>query len=455
MRTPAPAPATARPLAQPAPAATTTTRTVLPERFGPYLLVERIGEGGMAEVFLAKVFGSEGFVRTLVIKRMRADTARSPELVRMFTDEAKITALLDHPNVVRVIDFGHVGGRPFIALEYLEGMDLAAVMRALRPAGISLRGPLVARIALDIARGLDHAHTARDRRDRPCAIVHRDVNPANIMLLRTGGVKVLDFGVAKAAEHLSREDTETRRVRGKLGYVSPEQAMGEPLDGRSDLFSLGVTMWELLTGERLFAAKRSIDRIRKVLHAPIVPPSARRPAVHAALDRIVLRALERDRERRYACAAEMADDLDRFLAEHPSPPEGVARLLERLPLAQPVGMRAAAARARAALLLAARRRVVRFGAVGALLLAAAIFCAVRVAAGRGAAAARPAALVAAAARAAAERAPPPARGPVTVPLAVAEPPPAPAVEARRPNDAGRPPPRAVRPKAKRHVKRRR
>jgi serine/threonine-protein kinase len=421
------------------------------------LLVDRIGEGGMAEVFLAKMPGAEGFTRTLVIKRMRADNARSPELVRMFTDEAKITALLDHPNVVRVLDFGHVGGRPFIALEYLEGMDLAAVMRALRPAGISLRGPLVARIAVDVARGLDHAHTARDRRDRPCAIVHRDVNPANIMLLRTGAVKVLDFGVAKAAEHLSREDTETRRVRGKLGYVSPEQAMGEPLDGRSDVFSLGVTMWELLTGERLFAAKRSIDRIRKVLHAPIVPPSARRPAVHAALDRIVLRALERDRERRYTCAAEMAHDLDRFLAEHPSPPEGVARLLERLPLPQPVGMRAAAARARGALLLAARRRAVRFGAAGALLLAAAIFCVVRAAAG-GAATPAPAAMVAAAARAAAERALPPARGPVAVPitpLAIDPPPPAPAVEARRATEGVRAPSRAARPKVRRHVKRRR
>jgi len=319
----------------------------LPETFGRYVLLEQIGEGGMANVFQAMVHGSGGIGGALVVKRMRPELCRSPELVRMFADEARITSLLDHPNIVRVVDYGQADGVQFLVMEYLDGKDLAAVMRALLPAGLSLRAPLVAQIGLCVARGLHHAHRLCDQLGRPCRIVHRDVNPANIMLLRSGDVKILDFGIAKAAEFVGRAETQHARLKGKLSYLSPEQARGEPIDGRSDVFSLGITMWELLTGHRLFAARSNFERIRNVLAAPIEPPSRLRRSVPATLDRIVMRALERDLSRRYKSAGEMAQDLDGFLALHPAPVDGMRTLLTRLPSDDPSARRVRAAGATA------------------------------------------------------------------------------------------------------------
>jgi serine/threonine-protein kinase len=307
----------------------------LPETFGPYLLLQHIGEGGMAQVFQAAVRDSDGQARELVVKRIRAELSASPELVRMFADEARITALLHHPNIVHVMDFGQVDGIQFLAMEYLDGRDLASVQRALRPAGLSLRAPLVAQIGLEVARGLHHAHTLCDRFGRPCLIVHRDINPANIMLLRAGGVKILDFGIAKASELVGKAQTSIAKVKGKLGYLSPEQARGEPLDGRSDLFSLGITLWELLTGQRLFAGSSNFERIRNVLGAPIPAPSSLRRSVPPALDRIVLRALERERSRRYQSAGHVASDLAAFLRANPLRADAIKLLLERLPGAGP------------------------------------------------------------------------------------------------------------------------
>jgi serine/threonine-protein kinase len=299
-------------------------------RFGRYQLVRRIGEGGMAEVFLATC--DAGRARTtVVVKRIRPELASTPDMARMLLDEARLLALVDHPNIVRLLDSGQVDGSPFLVMEPLDGKDLATVMGTLRPMGISLRAPVAARIGLAVARGLHHAHTLRDGLGRPCRIVHRDVNPANIMLLRDGGAKVLDFGIAKAADHMGQEQTQIAKVKGKLGYLSPEQARSEPLDGRSDVFSLGITMWEMLTGRRLFTGRSNFERIHNVLHEPIDPPSRHRPAIPPALDCIVMRALERDREQRYASAGEMAADLERFLAVHPGLEDSIAVLVERLP----------------------------------------------------------------------------------------------------------------------------
>jgi hypothetical protein len=303
----------------------------LPQTFGPYLLIERIGAGGMADVFRAMAIDPSGRGVQLAVKRMRPELGEAPDFVRMFTDEARITAMLDHPNIVRVFDFGRVDDSYYLAMEHIDGKDLSSVMLALRSAGLSLRAAPVAQICLDVARGLDYAHTLRDANGGACEIVHRDINPSNVMLTRAGGVKILDFGVVKASANLGKMQTQYGRIKGKLGYLSPEQARGEPVDARSDIFSLGIMMWEMLTGCRLFWAKNGFERIQRVLYAPVAAPSVYRSTVPPALDRIVLRALERDPARRYASVRELAADLEDLLRGGPPiRPDAIAYIVAML-----------------------------------------------------------------------------------------------------------------------------
>ncbi|HEY2731151.1 MAG TPA: serine/threonine-protein kinase [Polyangia bacterium] len=282
------------------------------EKFGRYFLLDRIAVGGMAEVHRAVTQGVEGFRRTFVVKRILADKASSPIFIRMFCDEARISALLHHPNIVQVYDFGHVAGSYFLAMEYLPGKDLSSLMRFLRAAKASVPPGLAAYVAREAAFGLHHAHALRGAGGQPLGIVHRDVTPSNIMLLYAGGVKLLDFGIAKATAAAGAAP-EGEGVKGKFGYLSPEQARGADVDGRADVFALGVTLWEMLVGRRLFAGKDEVETLRNVLQKPVPPPSLLRSEIPPALDRIVLRALERSRERRYATAEEMARDCDGVL----------------------------------------------------------------------------------------------------------------------------------------------
>jgi len=307
----------------PAPRVVTRPRTrrrgsqaLLPERLGEYFLVERIGSGGMGDVFKAvraEEDAHEGPRQFFAVKRIRAEFGSHGDQVKRLMDEARITALLKHPNIVRVYDLQQVERSYFIVMEYLDGADLASVLRALKRTKMSLRAAPVAEIGAQVARGLHYAHTFADANGHPCQIVHRDISPSNLMLLREGGVKIVDFGVAKASEMLRTTETMPGTVRGKPAYFSPEQARGEALDGRSDIFSLGVTLWELLTGRRLFSAPNSIDRLKAVLGSPVEPPSVHRPGIPAAVDRIVLRALHKERSRRYQTALELAEDLESFL----------------------------------------------------------------------------------------------------------------------------------------------
>jgi serine/threonine-protein kinase len=283
------------------------------ERFGRYFLVDRLAVGGMAEVYRAVTQGVEGFRRTFVVKRILADKAKSPTFIRMFIDEARICAALHHPNVVQVYDFGHVDGSYFLAMEYLQGKDLSSLMRVLRAAKTSVPPGLAAFVGREAAVGLHYAHTLKGSNGQPLGIVHRDVTPSNIMLLFAGGVKLLDFGIAKAATAASVAG-EGDGVKGKFGYLAPEQARNGDVDGRADVFALGVTMWEMLAGRRLFAGKDEVETLRNVLQKPVPPPSAHRPEVPPALDRIVLRALDRNRDKRYQSADEMAKDCDAVLA---------------------------------------------------------------------------------------------------------------------------------------------
>ncbi|HVU51332.1 MAG TPA: serine/threonine-protein kinase, partial [Polyangia bacterium] len=281
------------------------------EKFGRYFLADRIATGGMAEVYRAVTQGVEGFQRTFVVKRILADKAKSTTFIRMFIDEARICAALHHPNVVQVYDFGHVDGSYFLAMEYLQGKDLSSLMRVLRAAKASVPPGLAAFVAREAAVGLHYAHTLKGSGGQPLGIVHRDVTPSNIMLLFAGGVKVLDFGIAKATAAGAAGEGEG--VKGKFGYLAPEQARGGDVDGRADVFALGVTMWEMLVGRRLFAGKDEVETLRNVLQKPVPPPSVMRPEVPAALDRVVLRALERTREKRYQTADELARDCDEVL----------------------------------------------------------------------------------------------------------------------------------------------
>jgi serine/threonine protein kinase len=325
------------PGAQPAedePAAMSTTddsSPIGPEHFGRYRLLERIGRGGMAEVFKAYIEGFEGYRDPFVIKRIRPEKSDRPDIVEMFCNEARICALLAHPNIVEMYDFGQIGGAYFMAMEYLRGRDLAAVMRALRLRLGVVPPRVAAHVAAEIARGLDHAHRATLADGRPAEIVHRDVTPSNVMLLAAGGVKVLDFGIAKAADAAAPTAAPRRgRVKGKLAYLSPEQVRGAEIDARSDVFSLGVVLWEMLAGQRLFAGDNEFQTLRNVLTAPVPAPSMKRPEVPAALDRLVARALARDPGARYASAAAFAEEAEAARGSALDGARGVETLLAEL-----------------------------------------------------------------------------------------------------------------------------
>jgi serine/threonine protein kinase len=294
--------------------AATGTQPSRPERFGRYLLLDRIGSGGMAEVYRAVMPGAQGFRQTFVVKRILAERSRAPDFVDMFVQEARIGSLLSHPNIVQVFDFGNVGGDYFLAMEYLRGRDVQVLMRKLREQNLLCPVPVAVFIAHEVATCLGYAHDLLGGDGKRLNIVHRDVSPSNIMCLRTGGVKLLDFGIAKAAGDNS-ENTEQGLFKGKLAYVAPERIKNEALDGRVDLFGLGVVLWEMLTGRRLFRGKNELETLTKVMEMQVRPPSADRPDIPASLDRIVLRALDRDRDKRYPTGHAMADDLEAVLRE--------------------------------------------------------------------------------------------------------------------------------------------
>jgi serine/threonine protein kinase len=306
------------------------TAETFPQSFGRYILTERIGAGGMAEIFRAVTVGTEGFRRVLVVKRIRKSLDASSEFLRMFFDEAKISALLNHPYIVQIYDFGQIDGAYFLAMEHVDGRDLGNVMRKLKAAGKQLHPSTAALIAMQVAQGLHHAHTLQSADGQPFNIIHRDVNPTNVMLVRNGIVKVLDFGIAKASSAAGKAQTRATVIKGKLGYLSPEQARCEVLDGRSDVFSLGATLWEMLTGEKLFSGATDFERIRNVLEAPIAPPSRHRAGIPQALDRIVMRALERDLARRYRSAEELGEELEEYLRQAPAESQAIKKLIGHL-----------------------------------------------------------------------------------------------------------------------------
>lgn len=286
--------------------------TELPARFGKYLLVDRIAYGGMAEIFRAKSYGVSGFEKTIVIKRILPSFAQDQEFIDMMIDEAKICASLQHANVVQIFDLGRLEGRYFIAMEYVHGIDLVHVLSRLRKAKTRLPQELACFIVSEALKGLDYAHRAAAPDGRPLNIIHRDFNPANILLSYQGEVKVADFGIAKAADRGTK--TMAGGLKGKMGYLSPEQVDGsQPLDGRSDVFTAGITLWEMLATKRMFVDGSDLDILIAIRDANIPDIRQQVPELPAGLSEILQRALQRDPAARYRSAAEFREAIDDYL----------------------------------------------------------------------------------------------------------------------------------------------
>jgi serine/threonine protein kinase len=294
------------------------------QQFGKYLLLDRIAVGGMAEIFLARQMGPEGFEKIVVLKRIRPHLGDKKSFVRMFLNEAKLAAQLTHPNIIQIHDFGKVidagaaggalvgAGSYFIAMEYLFGRDMRRVMPKCEQQGVEFPIVYACKIASQALEGLYYAHQKADTAGQPLGIVHRDVTPENIFVSFDGGVKVLDFGIAKAANQV--EMTRAGEIKGKLSYMSPEQCMGKPLDSRSDIFSLGVVLYEWVTGFKLFTGESDVAVLKSITDGKIYKPSYFKADVPEQIEQILMRALEKDPEKRYQSAWEMQYELDRFLA---------------------------------------------------------------------------------------------------------------------------------------------
>jgi len=282
-----------------------------PIPFGKYYLLERINVGGMAEVFKAKTFGVEGFERLLAVKRILPNIAEDEEFIAMFIDEAKIAVQLQHANIAQIFDLGKVDESFFIALEFVHGRDLRSIFDRMRNKGDSLPIAMACYVTMQVCEGLDYAHNKRDAQGRELNLVHRDISPQNVLIGYEGEVKLIDFGIAKAAGKASK--TQAGILKGKFGYMSPEQVRGLPIDRRSDIFSVGIVLYELLTNERLFVGESDFSTLEKVRNVEIMPPSSYNKKIPQELERVVLKALARDPEDRYANAIDLHDDLQSFL----------------------------------------------------------------------------------------------------------------------------------------------
>jgi serine/threonine protein kinase len=297
--------------------------------FGKYHLLERLGRGGMAEVWKAKALGPMGYARKLVVKRILPELACDDEFVRMFVAEARLSASLNHRNIVQVYEFGDVAGEFYLAMEWVHGRDLNTLLRALKDRDAAPLVELAAYVTREVCRALAYAHALTDEDGHPLRLIHRDVSPSNVMIGFDGSVKLLDFGIAKALALASENRTQVGVLKGKFGYMAPEQieTEGVDVDHRADLFVAGVVLWEMLTLRRLFKGTSDVQTIGLVRKAEVLPPSAVNPAVPPELDAVCMRALARDRDERFADCAEMAEALDDFVHRAKFGAGGAARVM--------------------------------------------------------------------------------------------------------------------------------
>ncbi len=289
-----------------------TTR--YPIKFGKYLLLEKLNTGGMAEVYRAKAFGVAGFEKNFAIKKILPHLSEDPEFIAMFIDEAKIAAKLHHANICQVVEFGRVGRGYFLAMEYIAGADLRRISKKFREQRRLLPPPFSIYAIGCILDALDYAHRKTDVTGQPLNIVHRDVSPQNVIVSFDGEIKLIDFGIAKATHRMAK--TQAGQIKGKFGYLSPEQIMGRPLDGRSDIFAAAVLLWELLAGRDLFTGETDLEVLRAIIRLQIPSLSKMNPAIPRELEDILAQALQRDPEDRYPTAADFLDALQQFSFRH-------------------------------------------------------------------------------------------------------------------------------------------
>ncbi len=280
-----------------------------PEIFGKYHLLEKIATGGMAEVYRARAYGMAGFEKILVIKKILDQLLQDEEFVNLFIDEARIAVQLLHVNIVQVFDLGEVDGQYYMAMEYVHGLDLSRVVTRARNIG-PFPIPLALFITAEVLKALQFAHERVDESGRQMHIVHCDISPQNILISYAGEVKITDFGISRAAFQASEQH---KVIRGKYAYMSPEQVEGKPLSGQTDLFSVGIVLYEILTGRRLFKMRTRDETLARVRRAEVPSPRAYRPEISEDLEGILLRALARQPAARFASAGEMLEAISALM----------------------------------------------------------------------------------------------------------------------------------------------
>lgn len=307
-----------------------------PLMLGPYELIERIATGGMAEVYLSRRAGPHGFQKVVAVKRILPQLAQDSDFVAMFVDEARVCARLAHPNIVQVFDFGEHDGELYMAMEYVDGTTAARLVRAAAARGEEVPLEAALYIALSVLRGLDYAHSVRGEEGRALALVHRDVSPGNVLIDRSGAVKLTDFGIARAVEIERR--TDAGQLKGKLGYMSPEQVVGKELDARSDLFTAGIVLAELVMLRPLFSGPNEIDVLMRIRDADLSVIDRAGPRVPDDVKAILFRAMARDRALRYPTAGAFAEAIEEVLRRRRLQvgPGKLAAWIEKLGLAPSV-----------------------------------------------------------------------------------------------------------------------
>ena len=295
-------------------------------RLGNYEPLLQLATGGMATVYVARQSGAAGFERLVVVKRVHPHLLSNRECSDMFRDEARLAAMLHHPNVVAVTDVVESEGELFLVMEYVDSVALSTLLKTSVDRKERLPPAVVVRILVDALAGLHAAHEANDMRGNRLEIIHRDVSPQNVIVGSDGSSRLIDFGVAKARHRLT--ETKSGSLKGKYGYMSPEQAKAQPVDRRADLFSAGVVLWETLTGARLFRGDNEFDTIRRIAEEPVPAPSALAPAVPRGVDAVVMKSLARDRNARFQTASEFIEALE--AACLPAPTRDVGAVVRKL-----------------------------------------------------------------------------------------------------------------------------
>ncbi|HEX7705867.1 MAG TPA: TonB family protein, partial [Thermoanaerobaculia bacterium] len=305
-------------------------------RFGQYVLVDKIAAGGMAEVWKARMRGVEGFQKIVAIKKILPHLSDNQDFIEMFIDEAKLAAQLNHNNITHIYDLGRIQNSYYIAMEYIDGFDLKTILRRAEDRNQPLTPELALFIASKVASALDYAHRKKDFEEQEMGLVHRDVSPQNVLISQEGDIKLCDFGIAKAASKASH--TQAGALKGKLQYMSPEQAWGRTIDRRSDVFALATVLFEMLTGRKLFTGENEMSILEQVREARVTAPSLYNDEVTPEIDSVVLKALQKDPDNRYQTAGEMARDLDAILYEfRPTPTSAdLAIFMHRLTAAEAI-----------------------------------------------------------------------------------------------------------------------